>query len=107
MTKMKLPKVLWDDCLELEAYIHSDTSLDIFELYIMTPETNISGETSDITNFCEFGWYQWVYFIDTYVTSLGKSSSLEVSICPTSVLGPQYLPRTNFYPGKVTYVSIQ
>ena len=30
MTKMKSPKVLWDDCLELEAYILSNMALDIF-----------------------------------------------------------------------------
>ena len=51
MNKMKSPKVLWDDYLELEAYIRSNTDLDIFELDRMTPETNMSGETSDITTF--------------------------------------------------------
>ena len=30
MNKMKSPKVLWDDCLELEAYIRSNTALYIF-----------------------------------------------------------------------------
>ena len=60
MTKMKLSKVLWGDFLGLEAYIRSNTALDIFYLDGMTPETNMSGETSDITTFCEFGWYQWV-----------------------------------------------
>ena len=29
MTKMKSPKVLWGDCLKLEAYIRSNTALDI------------------------------------------------------------------------------
>ena len=28
MTKMKSPKVLWDDCLELESYTRSNTALD-------------------------------------------------------------------------------
>ena len=65
ITKMKSPKVLWDDCLDLEAYIRSNTALDIFELDRMNPETNMSVETSYITNFCEFGWYQCVYFRDT------------------------------------------
>ena len=51
ITKMKSPKVLWDDCLELEAYIRSNTALDIFELDGMTPKTKMSGETSDITTF--------------------------------------------------------
>ena len=32
MLKMKLPKRLWDDCMELEAYIRSNTAHDIFEL---------------------------------------------------------------------------
>ena len=51
MTNMKSPKVLWDDCLELEAYICSNTALDIFELDGMTPETKMTGEISDITTF--------------------------------------------------------
>ena len=52
MTKMKSPKVLWGDCLDLEAYIRSNTNLDIFNLESMTPETKMSVETSDITTFC-------------------------------------------------------
>ena len=36
MTKMKSPKVLWNDCLDLEEYIRSNTALDIFELDGMT-----------------------------------------------------------------------
>ena len=71
MTKMKSPKVFWDDCLELEAYIRSVTALNIFDLDGMNPETNISGETSDITTFCEYCWHQWVYFRDTSVTLPG------------------------------------
>ena len=67
MSKMKSPKVLWDDCLEFEAYIRSNRTLDIFDMDGMTPETNMSEETSDITIFCEFRWYQWVYFRDTCV----------------------------------------
>ena len=51
MKKMKSPKVLWDDCLELEAYLRSNTALDIFDLDGMTSETNMSGETSEITTF--------------------------------------------------------
>ena len=68
MTKIKLPKVLWDNCLELEAYIRSNTALNTFDLNGMTPETNIPGETSDKTTFCKFGCYQWVYFRDKSVT---------------------------------------
>ena len=72
MTKIKSPKVLWGDCLDLEAYIRSNTGLDIFELDRMTTKTNMSGETSDITTLCEFGCYQWVYFRSTSVTFTGN-----------------------------------
>ena len=70
-------KVLWYDCLESEAYICSNTALDIFYLNGMTSKTNISGETSDITTFCEFGWYQWVYFRNKYVTFHGDKMVIE------------------------------
>ena len=43
MTKMKSPKVLWDDCLELEENIRSNTALDIFKLDEMNHETNMPG----------------------------------------------------------------
>ena len=32
MKKMKSPKAIWNDYLELEAYIRSNTDLDIFDL---------------------------------------------------------------------------
>ena len=63
--------MLWDDFLELESYICSNMALNIYELDRMTPETKMSGEKSDITTFCEFGWYQWVYFRDTSMTFPG------------------------------------
>ena len=80
MTKTKSPKVLWDDCLELKSYIHSNTSLDFFNLDGMTPNTKILGEKFDITTFCKFDRYQWVYFRDTYVTFLETSWSLEGTV---------------------------
>ena len=87
ITKIKSPKVLWDDCFELEAYIQSNTALDIFELDGMTTETKISGETSDITTFCAFGWYQWVYFRDTYVTFPGYTLVLGRNCGPSIDVG--------------------
>ena len=51
MTKMKTPKVIWDYCLELEAYIRSNTAMSISDLDGMNPKTNMSGETSGITTF--------------------------------------------------------
>ena len=67
----------------------SNTALDIFGLDGMTPETKMSVETSDITNFCEFGWYQWVYFRDTSVTSPGDKSVLGRYCGPSIDVGPE------------------
>ena len=39
ITKLNSPKVLLVDCLELEAYICSNTALDISDLDGITPET--------------------------------------------------------------------
>ena len=62
MVKTKTPKVLWDDCLEYEALICSNTAHDIYELGGETPETIMSGETPDISQLCELGWYEWCKF---------------------------------------------
>ena len=85
---MKSPKVLWEDFLELGAYIRSNTALDILDLDRMTPETKISGETSNITTFCEFGWYQWLYFRYTSVTFLGDKLVLGRYCGPSIDVGP-------------------
>ena len=54
----------------------------------MNPETKMSGETSDITTFCEFGWYQWVYFRDTSVTFPGDKLVLGRYCGPSIDVGP-------------------
>ena len=43
VTKMKWPKLIWFYCLELEAYIHSNKALDIFDMAVMNPKTKMSG----------------------------------------------------------------
>ena len=62
MLKSGSPKALWDHCIELEALIHSHTSLDIYGLGGQVPETVISGQTGDINSLCKFEWFEWVMF---------------------------------------------
>ena len=52
--KSGTPKWLWDDCLEFESYIRSSTAHSINKLDGEVTETIMSGETSDIRQFCEF-----------------------------------------------------
>ena len=64
MRRTNAPRVLWDLCLELQALIRSHTALDLYELDGDTPETNLTGDTPDISHICEHAWYDWVWYLD-------------------------------------------
>ena len=57
MVKTRSPKLLWDHCLELSTLIRSHTQ-----------ETIMTGNTADINQICQFGWYNWVMFRDSVAT---------------------------------------
>ena len=58
MLKSCSPKRLRYDCVELELYAHYNKAHNIYCINGETPETIMSGETSDISQFCELGWYE-------------------------------------------------
>ena len=60
MMKTGTPKRLWDHCIELEAMIRLHTALEIYALQGQVPETLMTGQTVDISNICEYEWFQWV-----------------------------------------------
>ncbi len=64
MIKTGSPKCLWDHCFELEAYVRSCTSNDIYMTAGQVPETIMTGNTANISHIAEFGWYDWVMFRD-------------------------------------------
>ena len=70
MIKSNLPRVLWDDCLQMEAEIQSSMVNNVYELYWEVPKSKMSGETANITHISKFGWYDWVYFKDNAITYL-------------------------------------
>jgi hypothetical protein len=57
MIKTGSPNCLWDYCLELEAYVCSCTSNDIYMTAGQVPETIMTGNTANISHIAEFGWY--------------------------------------------------
>ena len=65
MLKTNSPKRLWDDCIELQGYIQSNTFSDHFLCEGQTPETIVMGNTPDISPFVQSGWYDWIWFRDT------------------------------------------
>ena len=64
MVRAGAPKPFWADAIKWEAYLQSNTTWDIYKLQGKTPETVLSGETSDISQFCEIIFYEWVMFRD-------------------------------------------
>ena len=68
MLKQNIPKKLWDHCLELESRIRPATTLPRFDLDHQTLEAKMHGMSSDISDICEFEFYEWVIFIDSQAT---------------------------------------
>jgi len=68
MIRTGSPKCLWDHSIELQAYIRSCTSNGIYMTAGQTPETIMSRSTADISNICEFAWFDWVMFRDNVPT---------------------------------------
>ena len=58
------PLVLWDYCAERRAAIFTLTARDLFQLQGTNPYTATLGEEGDISNLCQFDWYEWVYYYD-------------------------------------------
>jgi hypothetical protein len=82
------PKRLWDNCLELQAFIKSHTAGNHYELKGECPETMLSGETADISEFAEYGWYDWLKFRDTTVSYPEDKLTLGQYLGPSTEIGP-------------------
>ena len=68
LLKRNVLKKLWDHCLELESRICSATTLPRFDLDHQTPESKMHGMSADISDICEFEFYEWVMFNDSQAT---------------------------------------
>ena len=62
LIKSVVPKRFWDACLELEPYIRSNTAHCIYKLNAEVPRAIMSRAMSDISQLCEFEWFEWVIF---------------------------------------------
>ena len=61
----------------MQALIRSHTALDLYALNGDTPETELTGNTPDISFLVEHAWYDWVWFLspateDMEVRELGR-----------------------------------
>ena len=88
MLKARSPKRLWNNCVEPESYVRSHTVHNIYRLNGETPETIISGETSDISQFCELEWYEWILFRDLAISFPEDKMVLGRYLGPSIDIGP-------------------
>ena len=62
LSQTNCPMRFWDYCAERRARIHNVTPRDLFQLNGNTPTAATFGTQGDISNICQFGWYDWCYF---------------------------------------------
>ena len=62
MRKSHCPMVLWDYCAQRRALIHNLTPRNLFQLEKTTPYQMQFGIQGDISNLCQFDWYDWCYY---------------------------------------------
>jgi hypothetical protein len=56
------PLAFWDYCVERRAQINNLTAKDLFTLHGTNAHTALFGEDGDISNLCQYQWYDWCYF---------------------------------------------
>jgi len=97
------PKPFWSDAIELEAYVRSNTAHDIYILQGEVPETVMLGETSDISQFCEFALYDWIMFRDQPVAFPDANPVLGRYLGPAIDVGPALTAKILKANGEVVY----
>ena len=105
MSKSHAPYKLWDHCLELESYVRSNTARNTYELQGQTPETMISGQTSDISPFVEHAWYDWVKYYDSNSSYPEPKERLGRWLGPSIDIGPAMTSKILKANGQVLHLS--
>ena len=72
MIRTNSPRCLWDLCLVYHAYVRSHSCLSVRQLDGEVPQTVLTGDTADISHICEFGWYDWVWYISPQDESMER-----------------------------------
>ncbi len=99
------PRQLWDDCLELEAYIRSHSANSVYCLDGKVPKTYMSGETANISQFCELAWYNWIMYCPGTIDYPDKPLRLGKYLGPAINVGPAMTAKILQRNGEVVYRS--
>ena len=56
------PLAFWDYCIERKSRINNLTAKTMFSLHGSNAHTSLTGDEGDISNLCQYGWYDWCYY---------------------------------------------
>ena len=56
------PLAFWDYCVERRVRINNLAARDTVKLRGSNPHTSLTGEEGNISNLCQFGFYNWCYY---------------------------------------------
>ena len=76
MTKRRVPKWLWDYGIVWVCKTMSLTANSSFALEGRTPIEQVTGKTPDISEYLDFGFYDWVWYKD--IAGVGPVSHIEL-----------------------------
>ena len=62
MCQSNSPMNLWCYCIEQRAKIHNAIPRSLFQAQDRSTNVCTFGVQGDISNICNFGWYEWVYY---------------------------------------------
>ena len=64
MNRADSPLPFWDYCLERRVQIYNLMARDLITIRGTMPLTETTGEEGDISNLCQYKWYDWCYYRD-------------------------------------------
>ena len=62
LRRSNAPMALWDYCAERRALIHNVLPKELFQLNGSNPTAVTLGVQPDISNLCQYDWYDWCYY---------------------------------------------
>ena len=86
--------------------MRSHTAHNIFELDGEVPRFAVSGDTPEISPFCKFSSYNWLYFRDTTPNSPNDKMMLGRYLGPSADEGPEMSAKILKHNGQVVARSI-
>ena len=106
MHETNSPLCFWDYCVERRARINNLTAKNAFKLHGSTPHTVTTGDEGDISNLCQYGWYEWCYFRDHTAASPNNKEVLGRVLGPARGAGnemAQWILKAN---GRIGWIDV-